>query len=151
MRKYLLLFLLAIGAMTAAAKEIREYVVTTVPQMSCQNCEKRIKGNLRFEKGVKKVETDLKNQRVTVTYDAKKTDEQKLEEAFSKLNYKVTKIEDCDDSSNSPLQKSNCPGNHDDCKGDKKDCCKNKKDSDKKNCCTSETTNVAIGYSDKKK
>lgn len=175
MRKYLFLFLLVVGALTAAAKDIREYVVTTVPQMSCQNCEKRIKGNMRFEKGVKNVVTDLANQRVTVTYDAEKTDEKKLEEAFGKLNYKVTKIDDCDDSANCPNQKSECSGNHSNCKGDKKDCCKDKQDSnkkdcckdkkdcdkkdccknknasDKKDCCSSEIKNVGIGYGDKKK
>ncbi|MDE5714149.1 MAG: heavy-metal-associated domain-containing protein [Muribaculaceae bacterium] len=125
MKKYLLLFLLAFVAMTAAAKNIREYVVTTTPQMSCQNCEKRIKGNLRFEKGVKKVDTDLKNQRVTVTYDADKTDEKKLEEAFGKLNYKVIKIEECDDSANTS-DKATCTGSHTGCSGEKKECCKEK-------------------------
>ena len=85
---------MAIGTMTLYAKDIKEYVVTTNPQMSCQNCENKIKGNLRFEKGVKKVETNLKEQTVTVTYDADKTDEAKLAEAFGKLNYQVRKVGD---------------------------------------------------------
>lgn len=82
---------MALGAMTLYSKDIRQYVVTTTPQMSCQNCENKIKGNLRFEKGVKNVETNLKDQTVTVTYDAEKTDEKKLAEAFGKLHYKVSK------------------------------------------------------------
>lgn len=46
---------------------------TTSPQMHCENCENKIKGNLRFEKGVKKIVTDIDSQTVTVTYDADKT------------------------------------------------------------------------------
>ena len=129
MKKLLALSLLAIGALSLYAKDIKEYVVTTQPPMSCQNCENRIKGNLRFEKGVKKIETDLEHQRVTVTYDADKTNEANLEEAFGKLDYKVTKIETNDSTA--------CQGKKHDCKGKagcqgKKECnggsgcCKNK-------------------------
>lgn len=92
MKKFLICVLMACGAVTLYAKDLKEFVVTTSPQMSCQNCENKIKGNLRFEKGVKKVETNLKDQLVTVTYDAEKTDESKLAEAFGKLNYKVKKV-----------------------------------------------------------
>lgn len=127
MKKYLLILLLAIGGMTAGAKDIKELVVTTMPQMSCQNCENRIKGNLRFEKGVKNVETDIENQRVTITYDADKTDEKKLEEAFAKINYKVTIINECDSSSNCTGARTVCPEKND-------------------SCCAS-TKSVVIGYS----
>ena len=108
------------GVMTLYAKDIKEYVVTTTPLMSCQNCENKIKGNLRFEKGVKKVETNLKAQTVTVTYDADKTDEAKLKEAFGKLNYEVKKV-DGDFVEAKDCGKSECDGNS-------KSCCKNKKD-----------------------
>ena len=110
MKKFLTLSLLAIGALSLYAKDIKEYVVTTQPPMSCQNCENRIKGNLRFEKGVKKIETDLEHQRVIVTYDADKTNETNLEEAFGKLNYKVTKIEG-NDSTSCAVQNHDCKGN----------------------------------------
>ncbi|MDE6096874.1 MAG: heavy-metal-associated domain-containing protein [Muribaculaceae bacterium] len=132
MKKYLLLFLLASVAILANAKDIREYVVTTVPQMSCQNCENRIKGNLRFEKGVKKIETDLKNQKVTVTYDADKTDEKKLEEAFGKLNYKVIKIDDCDDSAGCGNEKAGCASHAAKCSEKNGNCCSTKEVSEKK-------------------
>ena len=107
------------GSMTIYAKDIKEYVVTTNPQMSCQNCENKIKGNLRFEKGVKKVETNLKEQTVTVTYDADKTDEAKLAEAFGKLNYQVQKVGD-KNTTTKQCSKSSCDG-------ESKSCCKNKK------------------------
>lgn len=75
------------------AKDIQELVVTTTPPMSCQNCENKIKGNLRFEKGVKKIETNLSEQRVTIEYDAEKTDPEKIEKAFQQIGYKVEVID----------------------------------------------------------
>lgn len=135
MRNFLALCLLAVSALTAAAKDIKEYVVTTTPQMSCQNCENRIKGNLRFEKGVKNIETDLENQQVVVTYDAEKTDESKLEAAFGKINYKVTKVEKkagnkaCDG-------KSSCSGEKKECDHKDANCCKGKEKKDTQDCCS---------------
>ena len=118
MKNFLVCMFMAIGAMTLYAKDMKEYVVTTTPLMSCQNCENKIKGNLRFEKGVKKVETNLKAQTVTVTYDADKTDESKLEKAFGKLNYSVRKVE------GNAAEGENCTGSE--CDGKSKTCCKNK-------------------------
>ena len=46
-------------AMIATAKDIKTVVFTTTPQMHCANCEAKIKGNLRFEKGVKAIKTDV--------------------------------------------------------------------------------------------
>ena len=40
-------------AIVGLAKDIKTVVVTTQPQMHCSGCENKIKGNLRFEKGVK--------------------------------------------------------------------------------------------------
>ena len=54
-------------------KNLKTAVVTTTPQMHCQSCENKIKGNLRFEKGVKKIETNIPNQTFTIVYDANKT------------------------------------------------------------------------------
>ena len=88
-KKILTLLLLVVATLSVSAKDIREYVVTTFPQMTCQNCENKIKKNLRFEKGVTNIKTDLANQLVTVSYDAEKTNEANIEAAFSKLQYKV--------------------------------------------------------------
>lgn len=116
MKKFIAFSILAFSCLSVYAKDIREYIVTTQPPMSCQNCENRIKGNLRFEKGVKKIETDLEHQRVTVTYDADKTNETNLEEAFGKLNYKVTKIEEGTDAGCSNA-KAECQGKPECCQG----------------------------------
>ncbi len=82
--------MLVLAKMSVSAKDIKEFIVTTTPQMSCQNCENKIKKNLRFEKGVTDIRTDLASQLVVITYDADKTNEAALTKAFEKLDYKVT-------------------------------------------------------------
>lgn len=84
---------LALMAGAAQAKDIQTVTVTTDPVMHCANCEKKIKNFFRFEKGIKKIETSVPEQRVTITYDADKTTEQKVLDGFTKIDYQVTKIE----------------------------------------------------------
>lgn len=91
MKKFLMAIAFGAAALSVSAKDLKEVTYTPEPRMTCENCEKKIKGNIRFEKGVKKIETNLEKQTITITYDADKTTEAKLEEAFSKLKYKVTK------------------------------------------------------------
>lgn len=54
-------------------REIKTVFFTTSPQMHCAACENKIKNNLRFEKGIKSIETSVPNQTVTVKYNADKT------------------------------------------------------------------------------
>lgn len=54
-------------------REIKTVVFTTTPQMHCEASENEIKSNLRFEKGIKSIETSVPNQTVTVKYNADKT------------------------------------------------------------------------------
>ena len=79
MRKSLfaMLVMLMVSAVTFA-KDIKTVVFTTTPQMHCENCENKIKNNLRFEKGVKEITTSVDNQTVTVKYDADKTTPDKI-------------------------------------------------------------------------
>ena len=79
-------------AAVSMAKDIKTLVVTTQPQMHCESCEKKIKGNLRFEKGVKQIECDIPQQRVTITYDADKTKPQTIIQSFEKFGYKATEV-----------------------------------------------------------
>lgn len=93
MKKKTLLFGLSLLLSTGIqAKDIKTVVVTTQPQMHCENCEKKIKGNLRFEKGVKKIETNIGKQQVIITYDAEKTNPETIVESFGKFGYKATEI-----------------------------------------------------------
>ena len=78
----------------AGSKDLRVLVMTPTPQMHCESCENKIKKNLRFEKGVKKIETSLKEQTVTVTYDATKTDAKKIQTAMKEIGYDTKVVSD---------------------------------------------------------
>lgn len=79
-------------ALTGFGKDIKTLVVITTPQMHCESCENKIKNNLRFEKGIKSIETDIPSQTVTIVYDADKTTEQEILAGFQKFNYSARKV-----------------------------------------------------------
>ncbi|MDE6809169.1 MAG: heavy-metal-associated domain-containing protein [Muribaculaceae bacterium] len=62
------------------------------PPMHCVNCENKIKTNLRFEKGIKRIDTSIKSATVTVKFDKTKTSVDKLIPAFKKIGYRATPI-----------------------------------------------------------
>ena len=66
-------------------------VVTTQPQMHCQNCEKKIKSNIRFVKGTKQISTSLEEQKVTIVYNSKKANYDDFVAAFKKIGYEIKK------------------------------------------------------------
>ena len=92
MKKLVMFFAIMIMALTVAGKDIKTLVLTTNPQMHCESCENKIKNNIRFEKGVKSIETDIAAQTVTIVYDADKTTEDAIIQAFAKINYTVRKV-----------------------------------------------------------
>ncbi len=57
--------------------------------MHCAACENRIKNNLKYEKGIQGIEAKAAEQKVVVTYDAEKTNEERLLKAFEKFKYKA--------------------------------------------------------------
>ena len=86
-------FLVALAAVlfcttAAMAKDIRT-AVFKVAQMKCENCVRKINNNIRSEKGLKDFHTDLKTKTVTITYDADKTNVEKLKEGFQKFHYEA--------------------------------------------------------------
>lgn len=85
MRKLAIFFLAA--TLTCVAAKPVQAIFSVEPAMVCSNCENRIKTNLRFERGVKDIRTDLKTQTVTISYDSTRTDTVKLQEAFTKIGY----------------------------------------------------------------
>ncbi len=64
-------------------------VVTTSPQMHCANCENKIKQNIRFVKGVKRIDTSLPKQEVTIVYQGEKATYSDFEKAFARIGYKI--------------------------------------------------------------
>lgn len=118
MKKILLAFIATTISLAAIAAKPVTKVFHVDPQMTCQNCEKKIKSNLRFEKGVKNVETNISTQEVVVKYDPDKTNPDALAEALSKIGY--TAFCDDEDCTNRPNASCN----------EQKSCCK-----EAKSCC----------------
>lgn len=89
MRAKVLFLSLAVAAV-CSAKDIKTVVLNTAPEMHCSNCENKIKSNIRFEKGVKDIQTNLDNKTVTITYDADKTSVANIIAGFKKIDYVAT-------------------------------------------------------------
>ena len=68
-------------------------VVTTTPKMHCEGCENKIKKNIRFVKGTKKIETSVPQQSVTIIYDGRKATYADFEAAFRKIGYEIKEKE----------------------------------------------------------
>ncbi len=125
MKRYLFLLLgLVLSFSVAFAKDIKTLVVTTTPQMHCENCEKKIKNGLKFVKGVKDIQTSVEKQTVTIKYDAEKVSADAIYAAFTKINYTAKEV------------KAGCAGS---CSAQQKSCCKKSTDNAKKaSCCKAE-------------
>ncbi|MBQ6956060.1 MAG: heavy-metal-associated domain-containing protein [Bacteroidales bacterium] len=85
------LFALILGM---SGSNLRVLIVTPTPEMHCESCENKIKSNMRFEKGVKKIETSLERQEVTITYDPKKNNVEGLQKAMKKIGYDTKVVSD---------------------------------------------------------
>lgn len=94
MKKTALMAIALCAALSASAKEANDtLVVTTNPQMHCEGCENRIKKNIRFVNGTKKIETSVPEQTVTIIFDKKKATPANYTEAFKKIGYEVKVVE----------------------------------------------------------
>ena len=92
MKKNLLMaFMLMLAGNSFAQTATDTLVVTTQPKMHCQNCEKKIKSNIRFVKGTKKIATSVDDQKVTIVYDGRKAKYNNYVEAFKKIGYEIKK------------------------------------------------------------
>ena len=87
MKRILLTLGVALAATLTALAETA--TVTFATSMHCESCEQRIKKNVRFEKGVKKIDVNLAAKTVTVTYDTEKTSPEALQKAITGLGYKA--------------------------------------------------------------
>ena len=84
------LSLVAFGASAAEkSSAIDTLYVSTSPKMHCSSCENRIKKNIRFVKGVKKIETSVPDQTVIIIYDKSKSEYNDFIAAFKKIGYEI--------------------------------------------------------------
>jgi copper chaperone CopZ len=102
MRTKALLLALAFTSV-CMAKDIKTVMLTTNPEMHCNNCEKKIKENIRFEKGIKSIKTNLKDKTVTIEYDADKTTVDNIIKGFKKIKYQAKEVK------NTPKKGENSP------------------------------------------
>lgn len=103
MKKLFIFSAMMLTATAALAKDIKTVVLTTNPEMHCENCEKKIKGSLRFEKGIKNIITNLNSKTVTIKYDADKTTVDNIIKGFKKIKYEAKEVK------NTPKKGENTP------------------------------------------
>ena len=87
------LFIALAFASICFAKNIKTVVLITNPEMHCTGCEKKIKDNIRFEKGVKSIKTNLEDKTVTIEYDADKTTVEDIIKGFKKIKYEAREVQ----------------------------------------------------------
>lgn len=90
MKKFLL-FALLLSSFAAFAADKKVEIFTLDHQMSAM-CRKKITENLRFEKGVSKIDVSLEKNTITIAYDAEKTDTDKLIAAFRKIGFNASVV-----------------------------------------------------------
>ncbi len=92
MKKLLILAAAAIMAAAAQAENLQKVVFTPSPKMTCQKCENYIKKTIRFVKGTKSIETSLKDQTVTVVFDADKATIADYQTAIKQIKRELTVV-----------------------------------------------------------
>ena len=98
------LFIALAFASVCFAKNIKTVVLTTNPEMHCTGCEKKIKENIRFEKGVKSIKTNLEDKTVTIEYDADKITVEDIIKGFEKIKYEAREVKTTDTKSAESIQ-----------------------------------------------
>lgn len=81
------LTLLSTSAAAAGKGEGKTATVVFATNLHCDNCKKKIEGNIAYDKGVKDLKVDVANKTVSVTYRTDKTSSEALRQAIAKLGY----------------------------------------------------------------
>lgn len=68
-------------------------VILTVPDISCGHCAATVKGALGPVPGVRAIDVDIPTKRVTVEYDEKQADVERLKTALAAEDYPVAAVE----------------------------------------------------------
>ena len=84
---------------TVSAKDIKS-ITLKVEDMMCEIHEAKITNMLRFEKGVKKIKTDVPSRIVIIKYDAEKNTPEKLIKSFDKVKCTAVLVPEIKDNNN---------------------------------------------------
>lgn len=90
--KKIIIYLLACLPLVALNAKVEKQVIKLSCDLHCDGCCEKVMKNIAFEKGVKDLVCDLPSKTVTVTYDANKTDIDKLLAAFEKIGKPATVV-----------------------------------------------------------
>lgn len=89
MKKYIVILLLLTGSMAVKAQVEKVEIKTSA---ICGMCKNTIERDLAFEKGVKTADLDLETKVITVEFNAKKTDADKIRKRITKVGYNADKM-----------------------------------------------------------
>lgn len=95
-KSILALSIIIISATAYAGSKSEKKIETVVfkVEMDCMGCAGKIEKNIPFEKGVKNLKVDFKNQKVSITYKTEKTNKENLKKAIEKLKLKAEEIKE---------------------------------------------------------
>ena len=86
------LITLGVSAQTNKTASKGEQTVTIQTNGVCQKCADKFKENVPYFKGVKSYTYDMKTAKLTINYDAKKTNPDQLRTEISKLGYNADNV-----------------------------------------------------------
>ncbi len=93
--KIMLCVVVAVIILPAAASAQEKKKTDTVEIQTsaiCGMCKERIEGDLAFERGVRKVDLNNETKIVTIEFNTRRTDKEKLKKAISKIGYDADDI-----------------------------------------------------------
>lgn len=90
-----LFMVLAVTAMSAKNGDDQTVNFRINPPMHCNNCENKIKSELKFEKGVSDIIAKAPGDIVTVKFNSKKTNVDKIVASLAKAGYTAEPVEGC--------------------------------------------------------
>ena len=102
--KLVWLVVLLFGALTVAEAKPDKKTATFSVSMHCEGCKQKIERNLAYEKGILDLDVNLEKKTVTVTYNAAKTDVQKITDALKKLGYEVKLLPEKENNQQKPVK-----------------------------------------------
>ena len=97
MKKLILLALVSLITLGVSAQQSKtaskgEQTVTIQTNGVCQKCADKFKENVPYFKGVKSYTYDMKTAKLTINYDAKRTNPDQLRQEVSKLGYNADNV-----------------------------------------------------------
>jgi len=67
--------------------------VVFLTTIECENCARKVRENVSFEKGVRDLKIDVPSKTVGIQFDANKTDTLTLKKSINKLGYKAVVVD----------------------------------------------------------